>query len=348
MKVSQVAPNEEKDGITKYTKDLISALEKEGLDVKLDEIKQPENGNPLHWKNFAESIDSDVTHVQFEYGVFGNIKDRIHGLMAIPFYRNLNTKIVTTLHSVDEREPKGLKDDIKEIFLSKTDQTIYNRSDAIIVHSKESKELLLEKGVNEDKVNIVNHGVRKGEQIEKEEAKKELGLECDKIALLFGFIRRSKGYKKAIRAIQDTEYHLLIAGSTQNESQEEYRKELKDLVENLGLTEQVHFIGYVQDQDIKYVMNASDVLILPYRGITGSGVFTLGISYEIPILASKLEYFKEKEQENLLKTFETEEQLSQILAHDKFKKTDDMKNYRENSSWEQIAEKTINIYENII
>ena len=89
-------------------------------------------------------------------------------------------------------------------------------------------------------------------------------LSKDKFNILFiGSVTDRKKPHMIIEAIQrsnDKSYHLSIVGPAPNEK---YFKELKDLIDKLGLQNQVSLIGPVDRESVKDYYSTSNLMILP-------------------------------------------------------------------------------------
>ncbi len=89
-------------------------------------------------------------------------------------------------------------------------------------------------------------------------------LSKDKFNILFigSVTDRKKPHMiiEAIQRINDKSYHLSIVGPAPNEK---YFKELKDLIDKLGLQNQVSLIGPVDRESVKDYYSTSNLMILP-------------------------------------------------------------------------------------
>ena len=89
-------------------------------------------------------------------------------------------------------------------------------------------------------------------------------LSKDKFNILFigSVTDRKKPHMiiEAIQRINDKSYHLSIVGPAPNEK---YFKELKDLIDKLGLQNQVSLIGPVDRESVKDYYSSSNLMILP-------------------------------------------------------------------------------------
>ena len=97
-----------------------------------------------------------------------------------------------------------------------------------------------------------------------------LGITPDEILFgFFGFFNVRKGVETLLRALAalDPAYHLLFIGGTVGSSDptnRAYADLLMALIADLGLSERVHFTGYVPAAEVSAAFAAVDLCILPY------------------------------------------------------------------------------------
>jgi glycosyltransferase involved in cell wall biosynthesis len=118
-----------------------------------------------------------------------------------------------------------------------------------------------------------------------QQARHKLGLSGNCL-LFFGFVRPYKGLDVLLRALPDiiTEEPctLVVAGEIWGGS-EQY----KQLIEELNLQDRVSLLDqYIPEADIADYFLASDLVVLPYRSATGSGVIKLAYSFGRPVVAT--------------------------------------------------------------
>ena len=111
--------------------------------------------------------------------------------------------------------------------------------------------------------------------------------------LFFGNILSYKGLKiliNAINSLADEDYdtcnlRLVIAGRCSN--WEEYKELIKypDLIYSK--------IGFIGNDEVATLFTLSNYLVLPYLDATQSGPLKIAFNYNIPVIASDLESFKE-------------------------------------------------------
>jgi len=108
--------------------------------------------------------------------------------------------------------------------------------------------------------------------------------------LFFGIIRHNKGLDLLIEAAnilskRYNNFHITVAGKCDN--WEEYSSQIKrpDLF--------TLKIANIETHEVPQLFADNHFLVLPYRDVTQSGVLLTSYNYEVPIIASKLEWFAE-------------------------------------------------------
>lgn len=127
------------------------------------------------------------------------------------------------------------------------------------------------------------------EPCSQQQARQQLGLVAGKpVALFFGFVRSYKGLDILVEAVaqirDELELHLLVAGEFWIPEET-----ITAAVERFGLTEQVTIINeYIPNESIGRYFAAADVVVLPYRTVSGSGVAQLAFGHGKPVIASRI------------------------------------------------------------
>lgn len=128
-----------------------------------------------------------------------------------------------------------------------------------------------------------------GEKLDKTEARKALNLPQDKkLVLFFGLIRNYKGLDMLLDAFNELKSHpelvLVIAGEFYEDKQP-----YLDLVEKYGISEQVIIHGkFIANEEVKLYFSAADLVALPYRSATQSGVTQVSFHFEVPTLVTNV------------------------------------------------------------
>lgn len=128
-----------------------------------------------------------------------------------------------------------------------------------------------------------------GEKLDKLDARKALGLPDDKqLVLFFGLIRNYKGLDMLLDAMNELKsnpnINLVIAGEFYEDKQP-----YLDLIKQYGIENQVILHGkFIANEDVKLYFSATDLVALPYRSATQSGVTQVSFHFEVPTLVTKV------------------------------------------------------------
>lgn len=126
-----------------------------------------------------------------------------------------------------------------------------------------------------------------GKKLDQKEARLKLGTNPQlKTILFFGIIRDYKGLDNLIKAFDqlNEDYQLIIAG----ESYGSYDK-YKELIAQNRNKERIHqFIEYIDDESVPLFFSAADVVVLPYRSATQSGITAIAYHFDVPVIATNV------------------------------------------------------------
>jgi D-inositol-3-phosphate glycosyltransferase len=128
-----------------------------------------------------------------------------------------------------------------------------------------------------------------GEKLNKLEARKLLGLPEEKqLVLFFGLIRNYKGLDMLLEAMSELKFNsninLVIAGEFYEDKQP-----YLDLIKKYGIENQVILHGkFIANEDVKLYFSAADLVALPYRTATQSGVTQVSFHFEVPTLVTNV------------------------------------------------------------
>ena len=285
-----------KGGITQYTYNLVSHLNKinNKQEIAVVSAKHYElqdlvkNYRVLHLFNRFKTNPFKV----FNFFVFTvKNKDIVHfQLSAFPFFiLNLilllkifkKTRIVVTAHNVISHESHFLT---KKILAA-----IYKQADMLIVHAGQNRKYLLELfSFPAEKVWLIPHGnyefAGKGNPKERpRKNKKHFEL------LFFGFIREYKGLDNLIHALKIIkEKHADILLQIAGQPKEPFSK-YEQLIDKLNLKENIKtHLDYIEVGQIAEFLSSADVVILPYKRISQSGIVFLAYAFAKPVIATRV------------------------------------------------------------
>jgi glycosyltransferase involved in cell wall biosynthesis len=188
--------------------------------------------------------------------------------------------LVLTAHDVLPREPRPGQ--------LRAQRRLYDRVDAIVVHSHHGRErLVVDLGVNPERVHVVHHGAftHLAEQADEVPLPAALAEVQGPVVLCFGLMRPYKGIEvlvEAWRGIGGAE--LWIVGMPRMP------------IEGLRATAPpgVRFLPrFVTDREIPAFFRRADLVVLPYRQIDQSGVLFTALAFGRPMLLSAVGGFPE-------------------------------------------------------
>ena len=216
-------------------------------------------------------------------------------LLYLRALSRLGRPLVATTHVVTPHEPIRFQESVY--------RRVHGLGDLLIAHSKFDRDRLLsEFGVQPERVVVIPHGEYgfferasgNGEATDRQSAKQgarqHLGLSMqDEVALFFGYIREYKGLDILLDAWPNVaaarpEARLVVAGDPVQLGPER-RGELERQASNLGA---VCNFGYIPFSDVERYFAAADVLVMPYRHISQSGVLYLALALGVPVVATRV------------------------------------------------------------
>jgi len=293
-------------GIAAYSAFLVNEL-KRNATIRIVKLSENHALSPYFFVLGVKTGRScDVVHVQFIYSIFGKLKLGRYGLSAFSallFYLGLafgKSTVVTTVHELIETlNPPHARARVGRNYIKLLHTIISELSDIIILHTLESKEIMLKTyRVPESKVKVIPMGCYETPLfLDKDACKEKLNLSGKKVITIPGFIQKHKGHDLVVELIPllNKDVHLLIAGGIRIREAQAFYDELKTLAQRQHCMDRITF-------DDSYpitptVMNATDIAILPYRHASESLVLRLLIAYKVPTVTSDLNVFKEIKQE---------------------------------------------------
>jgi len=121
------------------------------------------------------------------------------------------------------------------------------------------------------------------------EAREKLGIEPDKkLVLYFGLVRAYKGLADLIAALPlvpvDDGFRVIIAGEFYEDEKLYQRKIAESGLQHLVRVEN----AYIPDEDVAAYFRASDVVVLPYRSATQSGIVQIASALKRPVIVTSV------------------------------------------------------------
>jgi len=242
--------------------------------------------NPLTWLKAAKHIIRDRPALTiFPWWIMYWAPQYLTMIFLIKIFSK--TKILFICHNVAEHEANFLKTVVSRFVLS--------QGDCFIVHSGQEKENL-KALTGKSRITVTLHptyDVFNTAAMPKTSAREKLGLSDEKIILFFGFVRRYKGLPYLIEALPlilaRLKVRLLIVGEFWED-----KKRCLHLIRKMGVEQHVTVIDrYVPNEDMPGYFYASDLVILPYTSVTGSGLLQLAYAFGRPVVTTTIGDFPE-------------------------------------------------------
>lgn len=292
-------PGDGSCGIGSYTRDVRQALD--GVETETLHIDQDRRTTAhfLHLALRAVSSDSDVIHVQHEYGLFRRSHSRYPGVMGLVFFSALALlttlrpkTVVVTLHSVLKPAPSEAPRRVRH-YLVVMHELIAFTADHLIFLSEQCEQRFREDvALREHEYSRLPHGVNasKATDVRQRDAKARFGFDPDDtVVMIPGFIRPPKGHDIFVEvANRLPEYEFFVAGGARSKGEDDAFA--REIAATAGPT--VTISGVLDDDAFPVALNAADLAVLPYRTVTQSGTYNWCVAQELPILASDEPYFE--------------------------------------------------------
>lgn len=197
--------------------------------------------------------------------------------------RLLKKEKIKTLALVDNLIPheKRAGDTVLTKYFMKNIQKYLVMSEEV---ERDVKKLKAEAKVLLQRHPIYNHY---GNVVSREEAREYLRLPHDKnVILFFGLIRKYKGLDLLLEAFARSRSRensiIVIAGECYDK-----KSDYDELAEKLGIAQRIFwFDNYIPNEEVRYFFSACNVLALPYRSATQSGVTQVAFHFETPVIVT--------------------------------------------------------------
>jgi len=249
--------------------------------LEVDSIRCLSSINPFSWRKTANKIidlEPDLVLFSFWLAFFAPAFSGV----AKKIKKYLDANIMAICHNIIPHEEHLLDTRLTKRF--------FCFIDSFIVLSKKVENELLNI-VPGAKYKYSPHPVYNifKNTLSKEQAKAELNIATKKVLLFFGLIRKYKGLDILINAMEKInneldDYTLLIVGECY-----ENKAKYTDLIKNAGITDNVqcHY-SFVPDNEVGKYFSASDVVVLPYKSASQSGIVQIAYHFDTPVIVSNV------------------------------------------------------------
>ena len=251
-------------------------------------------------KRILRAFDIILNYIFLIHYAFKNKPDIIH-FQWLPFLEvtgiekhilsmikrvSSHTKIALTVHNIYPHE----MDDAKKAKFAKRFTKIGQYIDGYMVHLNGSRQLLSSIfNIQDNRIFLTYHGIYEAKGYESTKTTST----NDRInIILYGYQTKYKGADILIEALKlmpppcIEKIRTLIIGKSDMEMYSKY----ESIISSINTT---WINKFVPEEELYHYIGKSDLILLPYRNITQSGVLLLALSYRKPVLTSDLPSFKE-------------------------------------------------------
>lgn len=196
--------------------------------------------------------------------------------------------MVATIHATEQGRMHGVHNDMQR-YISQIEWRLTFESWEVIVNSQHMlRELQLQFKMPADKIVVIPNGIDPDQfdfEFDPEPVRRQYVGEHQQIVLFVGRMVREKGVQVLLQAAQSilaavpgTQFLLVGTGY--------YLDDLKSLANNLGISHNVHWLGYVSDHDLLRLYKAADVVVIPSLYEPFGIVALEGMAAQIPVVTS--------------------------------------------------------------
>ena len=240
--------------------------------------------NPFNWiraSNKLKKENADLIVFDWWHPFFGFC----HGAISFLIRKKYKNKILFITENVVSHEANPIDKILTKIGLQNASKFLTLSGvveQEVRQYSKGKKVYRSELPVYDCYMPIVESSIEK--------LKVELGFEPDSAVLLFfGYVRKYKGLDILIKAFPSilSEYsdvRLLIVGEFYDDP-----KPYLEQVKKLGIEDKVRVINqFVPNEEVAKYYQVSDVVILPYRSATQSGILNVAYGFYKPVIVTNV------------------------------------------------------------
>jgi glycosyltransferase involved in cell wall biosynthesis len=308
MKIAMLTTVGERCGIASYSAALVASLRAlPDTDVQVVPIavgEQPAS----HYEAQAEQLnapDIDVVHIQHEFSFwdfptptrskFSELRRLIRQPVVITAHTTLPLKAIFPLTTRNPLRWLARKRLVSNRAYRESVEVSTFDASATIVHTEAAQSELVGRGLKPERLFIVPMGIPAPRPAGSGHFRDRHHLHGKRVLTLFGYVTPNKGYSM-VAELLDTlppDLRFVIAGGARRPAEEQYVDHLRRHIRDLGVEDRVVITGYLPDEEIAEVMQATDIALVPHTQATNSYSVTVPVTYGKPTLASDLACFRE-------------------------------------------------------
>lgn len=255
------------------------------FNYKINRVLTPYN--IFTWKDTAKRIlksNPDVLVIKFWIPFF--TPSYLYVCRYLRKYSDI--KIVILCHNLEFHE--------KWLFLDSLTEKLLSLSDKVMVLSENVYNTSLSfKNIDKRKIIKLFHPLYNVDlnEFSKEQAAEYLSLPLKPTVLFFGYIKHYKGLDVFLKSIPlankiNPDIQFIVAGEVYGNN-----KTYMEIIDSFNGKNLIFIDKFIPSKDISKYFMLADLIVVPYRSATQSGIVQMAYSYEKPILASDIPGLKE-------------------------------------------------------
>jgi glycosyltransferase involved in cell wall biosynthesis len=291
-------------------------------------------------KNIQKDFDFDLIDSHYVYP---------DGFAAIQLGRLLKKPVVVSARGSDVNL-YGTFPLIRKLL-----QYVLRNADGVIAVSRALKQSMVQLGIPERRISSIPNGVDTETfyPMLKEQARRELGLQCSRLLLSVGNLTPNKGFDLLIRAfpmvaakLDKEDVHLAIVGDGP------FRNELQTMISRLRLDSRLHLVGELPHAKLRVWYSAADVFCLASAREGWPNVILESLACGTPVVATSVGGLPEIVSSDTL-GFLTDRDEAKIAAAicralKKTWQTDYLVEYARSHTWEHTASAVLRVFEMVV
>jgi glycosyltransferase involved in cell wall biosynthesis len=249
---------------------------------EVDSLRTVDSVDPISWARTAQAIRARKTELLIVQWWHSYFTPSFGSIAAAA--RASGTRVVFLCHNVLPHEAKPW-----DKWLARA---AYSIPHAFVVHAR-SEKLRLENivGTRAD-IRVHPHPVydlfTPDTMPDKATARAQLAPNARRVVLFFGLIRPYKGVDVLLEALAHIPQQEGIEAVVAGECYDDVAR-YQSLVQNLNLQERVHLhLRYIPNDEVALFMAAADVVVLPYRNASQSGIVQIAYACGKPVITSRV------------------------------------------------------------
>ncbi len=200
---------------------------------------------------------------------------------------------VGTFHTLGAlKNAIGIGEDEPELRVVSEKEFVTECDRIVALTEREGRDLVRYYGADPERVGVVACGVNLGlfHRMDKQAARRHLGLNGNSVALFVGRIEPLKGVDRLLQAMpalqSERNLSLVIVGGDDDSRAEMER--LESMARSLKIEDSVSFVGPVEHEDLPLYYSAADVCVVPSHYETFGLVALESLACGTPVVATRV------------------------------------------------------------